>query len=226
MATPEQQATGYPPPGLGATTATAVPVQAATVSSPGEQCPSCGGHLAADQRYCLHCGHRHGEPRLPIMNAVTFMDTMRQPSEGSPPPPPRKRRRFSANTALIAGVATLLLALGVGVMIGRAGNHSVAGAPATPQIVKLSGGGGIEEKTASSGGTVVGGGSKGAAQSKAQKPKPATLKKEAETQSGAEEVLKPSPGVKLPPATVKPGGKCPPGSAGCKHGKFTGNFFE
>ena len=27
-------------------------------------CPSCGAALADDQRYCLNCGQRQGEPRL------------------------------------------------------------------------------------------------------------------------------------------------------------------
>jgi hypothetical protein len=157
------------------------------------------------------------------MNAVTFMDAMKQPSAAASPPPRRRRRGLSANTALIAGVGTLLLALGVGVMIGRSGSRSVATAPAAPQIVKL-GESGHAEKTASGGGGAVIGG--GASKAKAKKQKPATLKKEAESQAGAEEVLKPAPGVKLPPPTVQPGGKCPPGSAGCKHGKFTGEFFE
>ena len=31
--------------------------------------------------------------------------------------------------------------------------------------------------------------------------------------------------MKLPPPTVKKGGKCESGAAGCEDGKFTGNFF-
>ena len=41
----------------------------------------------------------------------------------------------------------------------------------------------------------------------------------------AEEVLKPTDGVKLPPPTAKPGDKCEKGTAGCEDGEFTGNFF-
>ncbi len=54
-----------------------------------EQCPSCGAQMAADQRYCLECGLRRGDPRLPFMDAVVFMDAIKRPGRGrrSPPPP-------------------------------------------------------------------------------------------------------------------------------------------
>jgi hypothetical protein len=178
--------------------------------------------VAPDQRYCLTCGARCAEPRLPFMNAVTFMDAMKQPAAASAPPPKRGQRRMSPNAALIASVGTLLLAMGVGVLIGRS-NNTTAAAPqaAAPIVIK---GNGAEEGagTASTGKTTVGG---GATKGKTPKQKKANLKKEAETQAGAEEVLKPTNGVKLPPATVKPGGKCENGAAGCKGGKFTGEFF-
>lgn len=190
------------------------------VATSGEQCPNCGAHVAADQRYCLQCGGRCGEPRLPFMNAVTFMDAMKHPREAPPAQPKRKPRRLSPNTALIATIGTLLLAMGVGVLIGRSGNHSVASAPVAPQVIKV-GGGEESAETASTGKTTTGGGAGG----KGKKQAPKKLKKEAETQAGAEEVLKPSGNVKLPPATVKPGGKCTGGTAGCKSGEFTGEFF-
>lgn len=162
------------------------------------------------------------------MNAVTFMEAMKRPQAAAPPiPPSRRRRGISPNSALIAGVATLLLAMGVGVMIGRSGGHIVAAAPATPQIIKVGGGGGEEAATASTGKGVEGGKAKiggGPAGPKGKK-KVAQLKKEAATGKGAEEVLKPAAGVKLPPATVQPGGKCESSVAGCKNGKYTGEFF-
>jgi hypothetical protein len=155
------------------------------------------------------------------MNAVTFMDAMKRPKEASAAPPKRPQRRLSPNTALIATVGTLLLAMGVGVLIGRS-NNTTAAAPqaAAPIVIK---GGAEESATASTGKTTTGG---GAANPKAKKQKTKSLKKEAETQAGAEEVLKPSAGVKLPPATVQPGGKCASGTAGCKGGEFTGEYFE
>lgn len=177
--------------------------------------------VAADQRYCLHCGQRCGEPRLPFMNAVTFMDSMKVPSEAlaAPAPPAQRRRRISPNAALIAGVGTLLLAMGVGVLIGRSGDQTVAtNASAPAQVITVHGG---EAETASTAKTSTTGGKA----SKASKKVSASAKKKAETGQGAEEVLKPSAGVKLPPANVQPGGKCESGAAGCKGGEFTGNFF-
>jgi hypothetical protein len=207
-----QPVTQQPPP----------PASAAThslVATTGEQCPSCGTHVAPDQRYCLACGARCGEPRLPIMDAVTFMDAMKQPRDASTPPPQRPQRRVSPNMALFATIGVLLLAMGVGVLIGRSGNHSVASAPVAPQVIKFDGG--EEAATASSKGTsgtgTIGGSSK--------KEKPKALKKKAESQAGAEAVLPTAPGVKLPPAKIQPGDKCEEGVAGCKNGKF-GNFFE
>src|SRR3981081_2751444 len=94
-------------------------------SGANDSCPNCGARMAADQRYCLNCGHRRGEPRLPFMDAVVFMESMGDP-RGRPadPPPsePRSSNRMNANAALIAGVATLVLAIGVGFLIGRSGH--------------------------------------------------------------------------------------------------------
>jgi hypothetical protein len=132
---------------------------------------------------------------------------------------------MSPNAALIAGVGTLLLAMGVGVLIGHSGSHSVASpTPVAPQIIKVPAGGEAETATAAKAGKAAGGGG-GGGNTKGKKQNTASLKKEAETQVGAEEVLKPANGVKLPPATVKPGGKCASGTAGCEGGEFTGNYF-
>ena len=122
---------------------------AAVPAAAGEGCPTCGAHLAPDQRYCLECGHRRGDPRLPFMDAVVFMDAVNRPQQASPPPPPppvQKRTGMSANAALVAGIGTLVLAIGVGVLIGRGGESGTNTAAATPQIIKVGGG---ETETAS-----------------------------------------------------------------------------
>ena len=112
------------------------------VPTTGEQCPACGALMAADQRYCLECGQRRGEPRLPFMDAVVLMDVVVKGPSKAPPAPPRQRRpRLSANATLIAGIGTLLLALGIGVLIGRSGNHTNSGASSTPVVVKVPGSG-------------------------------------------------------------------------------------
>lgn len=177
--------------------------------------------MAGDQRYCLQCGQRRGDPRLPFMDAVVLMDAVKRPVQASAPPPKKKQRAgVSPNAALIAGVGTLLLALGIGVLIGRSGHQEVAQTAAAPQVIKV-GGSGEEASTGSGGKTTTGG---NAANAKTKKQKDAALK-EAEKHPAAEEVLKPAGDVKLAPPTVKPGDKCEAGAAGCEGGEFTGNFF-
>lgn len=194
----------------------------AAVAPSGDACASCGATMASDQRYCLQCGSRRGDPRLPFMDAVVLMDAVKQPKGPAPPPPKKKNGGISANAALIAGVGTLLLALGIGVLIGRSGNHEVAQTAAAPQVIKVGGGSGETAAGTSKGKSTTGGGS--ASKAKTGKQKEAALK-EAENHPAAEEVLKPAGNVNLPPATVKPGDKCKAGEAGCEGGEFTGNFF-
>jgi uncharacterized protein HemX len=155
------------------------------------------------------------------MDAVVLMDAVRQPQQPPPPPAKKKRTVISPNAALIAGVGTLLLALGIGVLIGRSGHQEVAQTAAAPQIIKVGGGSGEAEATASKGEATTGG---GAADAKTKKQKAAALK-QAEEHPAAEEVLKPAGDVELAPPTVKPGDKCDAGAAGCEGGEFTGNFF-
>jgi hypothetical protein len=205
-------------------TSSATAITHSPVATAGEQCPSCAATVAPDQRYCLQCGTRCGEPRLPFMNAATFMDSMKKPAATAPgTPPSRKRRRASPNAALIAGVGTLLLALGIGVLIGRSGDHSAAPTAAAPQVITVHSGGEAESANAASGEAKASSG--GAKNTKAAKANAASAKKKAATGQGAEEVLKPSAGVKLPPANVQVGGKCESGAAGCEGGEFTGNYF-
>jgi hypothetical protein len=147
---------------------------------------------------------------------------MNRPPETASAPTKSKRRGVSPNAALIAGVGTLLLALGIGVLIGRSGNHTSAPASQAPIVIK--GGAGEEEaaKTASAAGTTIGGkGGKGTKKTIVKQKK-----KEAESGKGAEEVLKPVAGVTMPPATAKVGEKCDKKVAGCSDsGKFDGSFF-
>lgn len=181
--------------------------------------------MAADQRYCLACGHRRGDPRLPFMDAVIFMEAINRPVPAGPPPPqPKRQPRISSNASLIAGIATLILAIGVGVLIGRSGDSgTTTAANATPQIIKVGGG---AAETASAGPIAESNtGKKSSAGSGKTKKASKGGTDTSGTSEAAAEVLKPSPDVKLPPPTVQPGSKCESGAAGCKGGKFTGEFF-
>ncbi len=183
--------------------------------------------MSADQRYCLSCGQRRGDPRLPFMDAVVFMDAVKQPpaSAAAPPtPPPERRPRVSANASLIAGIATLVLAIGVGVLIGRSGDSGSAPVANTaPQVIKVEGGGGgSAEEAATAKAPSIGGAKAGA-----KKGKPAnTAEAEKAGEEAQDEVLKTNPNVHLAPPTQEIGGKCDKEAAGCSdNGKFEGTFF-
>ena len=211
--------TAPPPPTHGAP----APATTSRTSTGYECCPSCGSLVAVDQRYCIECGRRRGEPRLPFMDAVVFMDTMNRPAEPPAAPTKEKKRRLSPNTALIAGVGTLLLALGIGVLIGRSGDHSGTQAAATPQIVTVGGGEETTAKTSSKGSETVGGAT---TKGKSKKQIVQAKRKAAETGEGAKNVLHAVPGANLPPPTIKVGGKCEEKVAGCNEkGEFDGSFF-
>jgi hypothetical protein len=112
---------------------TATEVHAPVLGEAGEPCRECGAPLAADQRYCLSCGARRSEPRLD--HGVYTREVA-----AAPPPPPAGRSGSSGST-VVAGVATLLLAMGIGVLIGRAGRDDPTPAKAAaPQVIKVTGG--------------------------------------------------------------------------------------
>jgi hypothetical protein len=161
------------------------------------------------------------------MDAVVFMEAVKTSNEPSPPPPPpseRKPQGITANAALIAGIGTLVLAIGVGVLIGRSGdNGSATAANAAPQIIKVGGGGGNEE--AAPEGEAATGKKKSKSGGKSSK-KASGSKADKAGEEAAEEILKPSGEAKpLPKAGTQLGGDCEQGTAGCKNGEFNGEFF-
>jgi hypothetical protein len=108
----------------------ATPAQSASATTP---CAACGAPLADDQRYCLQCGERRV--------AMSSFLSSGHPSNGfaqQPPAPPSASGQGGEpgagarlnTTAVIAGVGVLLLAMGVGILIGRSGNSKqLAAAP-------------------------------------------------------------------------------------------------
>lgn len=100
-----------------------------------EACANCAAPLAADQRYCTECGQRRGAPRLPFMDGVAE----RAPEDELVAVP--RRPVLTANSTWIAGIATLLLAMGIGVLIGRTGSGSSSRTPAPVQVVTVAGAG-------------------------------------------------------------------------------------
>jgi hypothetical protein len=112
-----------------------------------QSCAQCGAPLADDQRYCLHCGEPRPDVKGPLSSGP-LADTRSQapptasavPSSppGSVPPMPAGGSTSRNNSvALIAGVGVLLLSMGVGVLIGRAGSGSAKAVPA--QVITVGG---------------------------------------------------------------------------------------
>jgi len=182
-------------------------VQPALATVAGDQCTSCGAPLAPDQRYCVQCGQRRGQSRLPVAQPVAVR-AERVVSHGT------RFSRFGVNTALIAGVGTLLLAMGVGVLIGRSGQKASPSRAAAPVQVVTVGGGATGTPTAT---TAASGGK--AAKSGKTSGKAATS---AAAAKAAEKIKGTS--IKLPKKSVVKVGS-PGHGPGYQKGKFTGNFF-
>jgi hypothetical protein len=125
-------------------------------AQPGGSCRECGAPHAKDQRYCLACG----APLAGSGATVAFAPVAGEhPSPPSSPPPhllagspagapagsPPQNQAFgaagghgaSSAPTVIAGVGVLLLAMGVGVLIGRTGNSASPAAAVSPQVVTV-----------------------------------------------------------------------------------------
>ncbi len=144
----------------------------------GDRCSNCGSTLAVDQRYCVECGLRRGRPRFAIAGTVT-----QDPPAASAAIAVRGAGGWSRVSAILAVIA-VLLAIGVGVLIGTATQSSIR------QPVRV----------VVSGGSLSGGGGSSTAGSGGQ-----TTAKSGSTSSSST--------------------TCTKGTAGCKNGKQTGNFF-
>jgi hypothetical protein len=97
-------------------------VPTTVLGEPGERCVECETPLAADQRYCLGCGRRRGPLRVPFREHLEGVE----PDATAPLPPPAevlgappRPMRFGPAAAAV-GAALLLLALGVGAVLGHA----------------------------------------------------------------------------------------------------------
>src|SRR3954471_13174937 len=83
-------------------------------------CGACASPMASDQRYCLECGQRRGEPRL------DFMAMLRPAAPARPPAVPLTRSGVASvlPTPRVAA-ACVLVVLGFGVILGAAGTGPV-----------------------------------------------------------------------------------------------------
>ena len=184
-----------------------------------DRCTACGAPLQHDQRYCVECGERRGQSRFPTAPPVTQVTTRQTRTVQ-----PRRRPTMSAGTTLVAGVGVLLLAIGLGFLIGHNNNTSAQRAAAPAQVITVQGGSGAATSTAPTT-TTTGSTSKKKAKAKAAAKTPAapTAAVQKKATQAAGKVLGNS--KHLAPPTVTTGGSCSNGQAGCSGGKFNGNFF-
>jgi hypothetical protein len=191
----------------------------------GDRCPNCQSPLAPDQRYCVNCGERRGRARF----SQETLAAQTAPAAAAAAVPPRQpHRRLSSAATLVAGVATLLIALGVGVLIGHDSNTSTPARSA--QVITVNGGG--ASTTASNTGSTGAAATHTTAATghhKAIHAKPTVVHVTQKTikaaNAAAGKVLGGGASKNLSQNLQQSvGGSCS-GGAGCQNGKFTGNFF-
>jgi hypothetical protein len=201
------------------------PTRQLSVAGSSDHCVNCGAPLASDQRYCVNCGERRGKPRFTL--AGPHPEVAQEVTV--PTSRVRRRPRTSAGFNLIAGVATLLLAMGVGVLIGH-NNSSNTGRQPAAQVITFNGGasttpssGSAAASTGSNSGGAHASKSKhgGSAKTAAKAPPPKVVIQQAA--AAASKVTGGSAKVAAPTATQ--GSSCAAGTAGCQNGKLTGNYF-
>jgi hypothetical protein len=107
-----------------------------------ESCAACAAPLADDQRYCLECGERRAPMSSVLLGGSPVSGDSQRSSTTPPAPFSTQDARVATGAAqrgntvtVIAGVGVLLLAMGVGVLIGRSGNSKPAAAPA--QVISV-----------------------------------------------------------------------------------------
>jgi hypothetical protein len=157
--------------------------------------------MAQDQRYCVECGERRGRARVAQLEGIAERDRPAGAAGSS-----HRGSRLSVNNTLLAVIGTLLLAMGVGVLIGRTSNGSSSKAPPVRVVTVAGTGAAATEGTAAA--------QQGAGSGSAAKAGGASAHAAAKT---------PPKHTKVPLKVVTVGspGKGP----GYQHGHFTGNFF-
>lgn len=195
------------------------PTQQLVAGTVGDRCSNCGVPMVSDQHYCLNCGERRGRARF------SFNQLANQQPAPSVPPASRRLRPTSGAT-LVGGIATLLIAMGVGVLIGHDSNTGARQAAAVaPQVITVNGGGGATTTAATGGsGATHRGANVDHAKGAATKAKKVVVTKKVATAANAAAATILGGNSNLAPPTAQVGGSCSHG-AGCQNGKFTGNFF-
>lgn len=103
-----------------------------TFGDQGDPCPACGSPLDSDQRYCLNCGRRRADTRVPYAEMLTgrSAEDVLPDDEVEELPP----RRFTGPPVTVAAAAGGAFLVSLGVLLGTLGGNEepvrVASAPA------------------------------------------------------------------------------------------------
>jgi hypothetical protein len=111
-------------------------INAVQVGVPGDACTTCGSALSPDQRYCLSCGTRRSGANLHFQQILAAEAAAQAPAVGTAQAAGGAGTGGTAprsSMPALASIACLLLALGVGVLIGKSGSGS--GSAGTTQAV-------------------------------------------------------------------------------------------
>jgi hypothetical protein len=187
-------------------------------SAASDRCPSCQTPLASDQRYCINCGERRGKARFTAAAGAPL------PEPKSAPKQPRQGGRGNGAATLVGFIAVLLLAMGVGVLIGHdsSGNKNTNTKEAsTPVQIVTVGGGGTGSGTSAS----TNGSKSKRSKGKSSKSSSHTHVSKSTANAAATAATKAygGGGSKISDPTVQVGQKA--SGPGTQNGKFTGNFF-
>jgi hypothetical protein len=222
-----------------------------------DKCSVCGADMAPDQHYCVECGTRRGRARftMPDNNGKGRSQAAAggagagggASTTGTASPPPRGS--WISSASLLAGIAVLLIAVGVGFLIGH-NNGSTS--KSTPPHYTFNVGGGTGSGSTSAGTSGTSGsssagtsGTSASSGSSKSKGSSGTVKKSTSTKGAAKaaasnlksskvssaasksasQVLGTSGTVSIASPTTTVGGTCSANTAGCTNGHFTGSFF-
>jgi hypothetical protein len=198
---------GKPSTATASTPTPAVAPPPALAMPTSDRCRACGAPLASDQRYCVECGERRGAARFALPTPGPAADSARTSQRV------RRRPRMTPSATLIAGVGTLLLAMGIGVLIGHLGNNGATPRAAAAPSVHVTVGNGAASANASA--TTSTAATTPSTSSKSHK---SSAKPKSSTATTAVKTVQAAP-----PATVTIGAKGT--GAGYQNGHFTGCFF-
>lgn len=102
------------------------------------RCPSCSAPMATDQRYCLECGARRPEAREPWTAPAEDLPPAVLGVAGALPRSGGLEDRLRRHQSLISLAGVLLLAMLIGVLLGRwAGGEGEVRAAGAPQVLTV-----------------------------------------------------------------------------------------